>query len=160
MDQLANLLIIIIFVLLGIISFFLYKISFHYKRLIDETGRSNLREILDTLLERLGQNEKEIKELKKFVEKLSQDSVYYVQKVGILRFNPFSDTGGDQSFVLAILDGTDTGIVLTSLHTRGITRWYAKNVKSGQGVDHELSKEEQEAIKRAVHLKVKALKSK
>ena len=76
-----------------------------------------------------------------------------MQKVGILRFNPFADTGGDQSFVFAILDGNDTGIVLTSLHSRSTTRWYAKNVKKGKGVDFDLSQEEEKTIKTAVSLK-------
>jgi hypothetical protein len=72
-----------------------------------------------------------------------------LQKVGFVRFNPFSDTGGDQSFCLSVLDDEDSGIVLSSLHSRGQTRVYAKAVKKGKGKDFELSKEELETIKKA-----------
>lgn len=73
----------------------------------------------------------------------------HIQKIGLLRFNPFHDTGGDQSFILALLDSHDTGVVISSLHTRTGTRWYAKGVLSGRGQEHELSNEEQKAIKSA-----------
>lgn len=155
MEQLVIFVIIIVFLWLGILTFYIYKIALHYRRLVQTVKKEDLSEILDKILESLGGNQKNIENLKTELEQVTQDSVYHIQKVGILRFNPFADTGGDQSFILAILDGTDTGIVLTSLHSRGITRWYAKNVKEGKGVNHELSEEEQEAIKKAVHLKHK-----
>lgn len=153
MDQLVIVIILIIIFWLSGLTFFLYKISNHYRKLIASTGKSDLREILDQILASTKADKKSILELDARIDKLSDEALYHVQKVGILRFNPFADTGGDQSFVLVILDHLDTGIVLTSLHTRGMTRWYAKNVKKGKGVDHELSKEEQEAIKKAVILK-------
>ena len=73
----------------------------------------------------------------------------HIQKVGFVRFNPFPATGGDQSFALSLLDETDSGFVLSSLHSRDTTRFYAKTVKNGVGVGHELSKEELKAIKNA-----------
>lgn len=152
MDQLALIIFIIIIWLSGL-TFFLYKISNHYRRLLATAGKSDLREILDKILESTKTDKKSILELAARIDKLSEKAVHHVQKVGILRFNPFADTGGDQSFILSILDASDTGIVLTSLHSRGMTRWYAKNVKEGKGVDHELSKEETEAIKKAAIFK-------
>lgn len=71
-----------------------------------------------------------------------------IQQIGVVRFNPFEDTGGDQSFVIALLDGRGSGFVLTSLHGRAGTRVYAKPVEHGQAV-YALSTEEQEAIRRA-----------
>ena len=156
MNQLATLVILIIIFWLSVLTFFLYRISYHYRKLVSTTGKSDLREILDQILENTKVDKKSILELTVRIDKLGEEARHYAQKVGILRFNPFADTGGDQSFVLAILDASDTGIVLTSLHSRGMTRWYAKNVKEGKGVDHDLSKEEQEAIKKAVILKLKS----
>ena len=72
-----------------------------------------------------------------------------IQKIGLLRFNPFKDTGGDQSFVLALLDNNDTGIVISALYSRLGTRWYAKKVAEGKGLEHELSDEEKKAISEA-----------
>jgi hypothetical protein len=69
--------------------------------------------------------------------------------VGLLRFNPFKDTGGDQSFILSLVDKTDTGVIISGLYSRSGLRWYAKKVKNGKGIVHELSEEEKKALKEA-----------
>jgi hypothetical protein len=71
-----------------------------------------------------------------------------VQRVGLVRFNPFSDTGGNQSFALALLDGDANGVVLSSLHSRAATRVYVKQVQGGR-VEAGLSLEEAEALRQA-----------
>lgn len=155
MDQLVIFIIIVIFLWLGGVTFYLYKTITHYQGLVKGTKSENLTEILDKILDNLKDNKTSTEDLRKKAQELANDGTRHVQKVGVLRFNPFADTGGDQSFVLVILDGSNTGIVLTSLHSRGITRWYAKNVKEGEGVDYQLSEEEKKAIKQAVVLKQK-----
>lgn len=65
--------------------------------------------------------------------------------IGLVKFNPFSDTGGEQSFVVSLLDRHGSGILITSLHGRGITRLYAKKVTGGH-CDQELSAEEKQAL--------------
>ena len=88
-------------------------------------------------------------EVNKKVEGLIFDSQLYIQKIGLVRFNPFNDTGGDQSFILALIDAENSGVVISGLHTRNGTRWYAKKVENGHGVEHELSSDELKAIKSA-----------
>ena len=56
-----------------------------------------------------------------------------LQKVTLTRFNPFEDLGGNQSFILCLLDKSNSGVIITSLHNRDLTRLYAKSVKNGQG---------------------------
>jgi hypothetical protein len=68
-----------------------------------------------------------------------------VQKIGFVRFNPFKETGGAQSFVIALLDRLDNGFILTSLHSRGGTRTYAKLIQQGKS-DVDLSLEEKKAL--------------
>jgi len=71
-----------------------------------------------------------------------------VQGVAVVRFNTFEDTGGNQSFVLALLDPAGNGVVLNSLHARNQTRLYAKAVRAGSA-EGALSDEEAEAIRLA-----------
>jgi len=71
-------------------------------------------------------------------------------RINILRFNPFEDVGGDQSFILTLLDENSNGAILTSLHNRDITRVYAKPIKNGQGDNITLSKEEKLAIVKTI----------
>ena len=71
-------------------------------------------------------------------------------KIGIIRFNPFDDVGGDQSFILTILDKNNSGAIVTSLHNRDISRIYAKPIKNGIGENITLSKEEKSAIVKTI----------
>ena len=67
------------------------------------------------------------------------------QRIGLVRFNPFEDTGSNQSFALALLDADDDGVVISSLHARGGTRIYAKAVAAGRP-EATLSDEESQAL--------------
>lgn len=71
-----------------------------------------------------------------------------IQRLGIVRYNPFEDTGSNQSFVLAMLDAHGDGFVLSSLHSRQQTRVFLKQLAKGTA-DAALSQEENEAIRRA-----------
>lgn len=73
-----------------------------------------------------------------------------IEKMKLIRFNPFDDVGGDQSFILTLLDHDNSGILLTSLHHRSFTRLYAKPIKKGEGDNITLSKEEKSAILKAI----------
>lgn len=87
-------------------------------------------------------------ELTKIYKELNQRASLASQKISLVRFNPFGDTGGDQSFALAVLDDHNSGYVLTSIHGRGGTRVYVKPIDFGKS-KYNLSSEEQQAIKQA-----------
>jgi len=70
------------------------------------------------------------------------------QRVGLVRYNPFEETGGNQSFALALLDADGDGWVLSSLHARAGTRIYAKSINAGRS-EAGLSSEETAAIEQA-----------
>lgn len=70
-------------------------------------------------------------------------------KIGVLRFNPFGDAGGNQSFVCALLDAHGSGLVISSLHHRSGNRIYAKPIKENAS-EFPLSTEEQQAIRQAM----------
>ena len=71
-------------------------------------------------------------------------------KYGLVRYNPFDDLGGDQSFSLALLDQNNSGIIITSLHTRDNTRVFAKPIIRGEGESVSLSRDEKLAILKAI----------
>jgi hypothetical protein len=71
------------------------------------------------------------------------------QRVGLVRYNPFEETGGNQSFALALLDAVGDGWVLSSLHARSGTRVYAKAITAGRS-DATLSDEETDAVQQAL----------
>lgn len=143
-------------VLLGIIvlwNIILTYILFSQKGQIKKITRKGKAESLIDVISEVLDNEKKLQktlsEVDKKVEGLIFDSQFYIQKIGLVRFNPFNDTGGDQSFILALIDDMDSGVVISGLHTRNGTRWYAKKIENGKGVEHELSSDEIKAIKTA-----------
>jgi len=91
---------------------------------------------------------KQFEELKKEVRKFSQESKFSVQKVGIVRYNPFSGVGSDQSFSIALLDSNNNGVVISSLFGRDGNRVYGKPIKNGKS-EYSLSEEENKAIEKA-----------
>lgn len=94
-------------------------------------------------------SKKDIEILKNRCDTIEKENQFHIQKIGLLRFNPFKDTGGDQSFILSLLDAKDTGVVISGLFSRSGMRWYAKKVVRGEGIDHSLSDEEKKALKAA-----------
>jgi hypothetical protein len=86
----------------------------------------------------------------RYISSQKNDNFSGIQKVNLIRFNPFEDIGGDQSFILVLLDKDNSGLLLTSLHHRSFSRIYAKPIKNGQGDNITLSKEEKSAILKTI----------
>jgi len=107
-------------------------------------------ENLQEIVKQLDDLKKEINELSKNVDNLKKESKLCIQKIGIIRYNPFKEVGGDQSFSIALLDANNNGLVITGLFTRDGTRIYSKPIKSGLS-EYILSLEEKEAIKKAIN---------
>lgn len=139
----------IIFTWLGAITFFGISFLRSFKKLTRGVSEKDLKSLLEEVLRQLELTRKQEEKILKRVEKEEEESKFHFQKVGLVRYNPFADTGGDQSFVLALLDGNNDGIVITSLHSREQTRIFTKPVEKGKPSGYEFSKEEAEAISRA-----------
>ncbi len=138
---------------MGGLTFTLFRMRAHYNSLTSGISRRGLEEILEEILKRGQGVTHRIDRLEEAVKLLGEESALHISRVGLVRFNPFSDTGGSQSFTLALLDGKDNGLVMTSLYARTGNRWYVKEIYNGKGRGIELSKEEMSAIQRAKPLK-------
>jgi hypothetical protein len=112
-----------------------------------EDGRS-LAGVLEAHVERVGAVARRQDELDAHATALDAQAARSVQGVGLVRFNTFEDTGGNQSFALALLDPAGDGVVLNSLHARNQTRLYARAIRGG-AAEGALSAEETEALRLA-----------
>jgi hypothetical protein len=81
-------------------------------------------------------------------EVLEGKLTHSLQRVGLIRYDAVANTGGQQSFSLALLDGTKNGVVLSGLQTRAEMRLYAKPVDNGAS-PQTLTDEEKQAIVQA-----------
>ncbi len=125
-----------------------FRLNKFFTRIFFHKG-NDLKKTLESILESELHQQKNLSSLSQRISLAEEKSLNYYQKIGLVRFNPFPDTGGTQSFALALLDSKNDGIVIVNLHSREDSSLYAKSVRKGQGTDVPLSKEEQQAIKLA-----------
>lgn len=130
---------------LSALTFFVFSFV---RKLSKVAKEADIKKLLDKILAGGKVNSEEIAKLKSEVNRLTDEGFGHIQKVGLVRFNPFKEIGGDHSFTLAILDGRDAGVVITALHTRDRTRVYSKEIKNGR-CEFELSEEEKKALLKA-----------
>lgn len=148
-----------IFVLVSVIILFLVtiieiikvkKIEKRYKSFMSKLSRgSNFEAMLREYIESVENVREESKLVKKQNEDLENKLMKCIQKIGMVRYNAFSDTGSDLCFALALLDFEDNGVVINGVYSRdNTTTTYAKPVENGTS-KYTLAAEEQEAITRA-----------
>lgn len=109
-----------------------------------EDGES-LERVLGKHLERVAALSVDVAALERRTGALETEGRHALRRVGLVRFNPFEDTGSNQSFALATVDEDGDGVVVTSLHARGLTRIYAKAI-AGWRPEAALSEEEAQAL--------------
>ncbi|HVZ12334.1 MAG TPA: DUF4446 family protein [Patescibacteria group bacterium] len=137
------------FLWLVILTFFLITFRSTYSRMTKNGKKESIMGLMEDVLAKEEENKKTLDQLVSSYDKINRDGLSHIQKIGLVRFNPFKDTGGDQSFILALVDAENTGVIISSLHTRTGTRWYAKGVVLGKGAEYDLSEDEERALKGA-----------
>lgn len=142
----------LIVVLNAVLVLYLVNLKKRFDLLFEDKKTKNLKEIFLNQVEKIKKHELEFKELTEKIKKLEKTSEISFQKIGIIRFNPFNDIGGNQSFAIALLDSQNNGFVISSLFIKEGSRIYAKTIKNGKS-DHPLSKEEKKALERATTAK-------
>lgn len=135
------------------ILFLTYRQQKMYKRVgevFDTSKKGDIYKVLEKYLKETKEVESYAKRIEIEIAKVSKKMQKSIQKIGFVRYNPFgkNDTGGNQSFSVALLDNDDSGFVITSMHAREGTRVYAKSISDGKSTNT-LSDEEVEAIKKA-----------
>ena len=120
-----------------------------YRALVRGGGDGTLGDVLESHVGRVEDVRARLEELDQRHADLQRVSQTSLQHIGLVRFNPFDDTGSDQSFAIALLDDRRDGLVISSLHGRNNTRVFAKPVEGGSS-SHTLSDEETQAIRIAV----------
>ncbi len=126
----------------------LNALSARFTSALGGVAADSLESTLTSHMERVESVDRRLTELNTEYERLAITNATASQKISIVRFNPFGDTGGDQSFSLAVLDAHDSGYVLSSIHGRQGTRVYVKPVDFGKS-KYQLSTEEEQALTQA-----------
>lgn len=102
---------------------------------------------MDEVVEALEKTNRKVEDLSRRISKLEKDNKR-VLTAGVIRYNAFSQTGGNQSFSLALIDEEKNGFVVTSLYRDDKSRIFIKPIEKGES-EHKLSPEEKKAINKA-----------
>ncbi len=149
---LLGLLIISVLLLILIVVAFVKigKFKKKYEKFMLGKDGANLEKDIMTLYEdnkymklSIDRNREDIKELFKKHEKT-------FQKVGLVKYDAFTEMGGKLSFALALLDEKNNGFIINSVHSSEGCYSYTKRVLDGDS-QIALSNEEKVAVERAVN---------
>lgn len=143
--------IIILLVLYGINCIKLSKLRKSYAQFMKRLGKGeNIEEILKKYINKVEEVQNNNQELINYCEKLEKNINECTQKVGMVRYSAFKDTGSDLSFALALLNKYNDGVILNGIYSREMSNIYAKAIKNGKS-EHTLSEEEKEALEKAIN---------
>lgn len=151
----AFLLTIFVLMIVLLIAFVILLVKFsslnkRYQNFMKKLGSSeNLEEDLGTYMYRVDKVEKQNAEISNQIKQIDHNLTNCIQKVGMVRYNAFKDTGSDLSFALALLDENNSGVVLNGIYSREMSNIYAKPVEKGQST-YTVSEEEAKAIQKAI----------
>lgn len=120
------------------------------KELFAGKKHPNLEELLLNQDRSIRALDRDIQELYNISNQINDLALRGMHKFASIRFNPFKDVGGDQSFTIALLNGKNNGVVLTSLYTREGTRVYSKSISGGKSEKYPLTEEEEEVLRQAI----------
>lgn len=149
----SNLVTLIFIIWLSLLSLFLFRANTKWNQIIKDGKKINLLQVLENIIEKNDATAKKTERLENEIAKTQISSNSYLQKFSLTRFNPFENTGGDQSFIITLLNGLNDGFIISSLHSRSGTRIYAKQVSAGKPAIHQFSKEEKEIVEKTARLK-------
>ena len=120
----------------------------HYRQLATGVEGQPLDELLQKILDRGAIESETLRQLEFDLTQLGREVQSHIQHVGLVRYNAFDDTGGDQSYALALLDNYGNGAIVNGLFHRTECRVYVKPVRDWKSI-YSMSDEESEAIRKA-----------
>lgn len=126
----------------------LARLNRRYQKMMEGTTGTNLESILFQHIDTVKDATAKVAALEQESRRLDGRLKHCVQKLGVIRFNAFEDTGSDLSFAVALLDSNDDGVVFSSIYSRSESRVYAKPVSAGQS-SYFLTDEEKKALAEA-----------
>ncbi|MEA2098342.1 MAG: DUF4446 family protein [Patescibacteria group bacterium] len=145
---LAGVVLLIFFIWNIYLNYNLKKIKKRTRSFFASSEAKDLEEIIYKQIKKTNELDEEIKKLIENNAKIKENLAKCTQKVGVVRFNPFGDVGGNQSFAIALLDKCLSGVIILSLYSRDGVKVYSKQIIEGKS-EYNLSKEEEDAIRMA-----------
>lgn len=142
--------IVVIFLVIAtiLVSFWILKTEKRLKRFFMGNKAKDLEETIELLSAQIRTLETAKKATENELASINRKLQKSIRGLELIRFNPFPDQGGNQSFAIGMLNEDGDGLVLSSLYSRERMSVFAKPIKKGAST-YELTKEESEVLDKA-----------
>jgi len=134
---------------LSVLTYFTLTAKKSFTKLTENGKRQNMDEIIQALIDYTRRVDNDLKQIKKEQIELKMKGAQFFQKMGLVRYNPFGKIGSDRSFVISLLDGENSGVVVNFIYTPDGMRIYSREIMAGNAKDGDLSEEEKDAVLKA-----------
>lgn len=131
-----------------VLAIFVAVLNKRITALTKGSGASSLESIIKDNNKNIVSLEKTIVAHSHTLDVIKLDALNNIQNIGVVRFNPFKEAGGNQSFAIALTDKNNSGVVISSLYARERINVFAKPITKGTS-EYRLSEEEQQAINKS-----------
>lgn len=119
-------------------------------RLLSGRRANDFEEVIDEFVKTARRLDERTKLIAQEIDNINTRLAKALQKIYTIRFNPFRDQGGNQSFATALMDENGDGVIISSLYSRDKVNIYAKPLLEAKS-EYELTEEEKEAINKALN---------
>ncbi len=144
-----NILFYILSFFIAIILCWILIIEIRLKRIFSGFKAKNMESLIAELTKKTKELEEERKKTELQITSIDKRLAQSIRNIETVRFNPFPQVGGNQSFAMSLLNDEGNGVVISSLYSRDRTSLFAKPIKAGQS-EFELTKEEKSVLKKSI----------
>jgi hypothetical protein len=144
-----NILFYILSFFIAIILCWILIIEIRLKRIFSGFKAKNMESLIAELTKKTKELEEERKKTELQITSIDKRLAQSIRNIETVRFNPFPQVGGNQSFAMSLLNDEGNGVFISSLYSRDRTSLFAKPIKAGQS-EFELTKEEKNVLKKSI----------
>ncbi|HPR84253.1 MAG TPA: DUF4446 family protein [Candidatus Paceibacterota bacterium] len=144
-----NILFYILSFFIAIILCWILIIEIRLKRIFSGFKAKNMESLIAEVTKKTKELEEERKKTELQISSIDKRLAQSIRNIETVRFNPFPQAGGNQSFAISLLNDEGNGVVISSLYSRDRTSLFAKPIKAGQS-EFELTKEEKNVLKKSI----------
>ncbi len=130
------------------------KINKSSKAFMKKLGNGkDIREDINNYMERIIDLETALSETNTYCKQLDNQIKSCIQKIGVVRYSAYKDSGNNLSFAVALLDEKNNGVVFNGIYSREMSNTYAKPIKEGK-CKYTMTDEENEAVLKAINQEI------
>ena len=142
---------IVLFIMVIVSNLRIRKVKQNSKEFMRKLGNGrDISEDINRYMDRIVDLEQALSETNIHCRQLDKKVGNCVQKVGVVRYSAYKNSGNDLSFAVALLDEKNNGVVFNGLYSREMSNTYAKPIIAGKS-SYTMTPEENQALLRAMN---------